>query len=158
MSYIRYVKSIKGLDIIWKNNNIFPFYKNISGSTVSNKRLKHAKNIVLLILKEERNKIENAFKTLAKKKFNNKPIFMKFDFKSSINRVINTVLSNESDDLYGESDGVKIWICKNKLSDQDLVGTILHESLHYICTFNNKDICEKDEHYVMKLLGEEHEC
>ena len=37
------------------------------------------------------------------------------------------------------------------------MGTILHEALHYLCTFNGKDICEKDEHYVMELLGEQYD-
>ena len=45
-------------------------------------------------------------------------------------------------------------MCKNKLSDAHLIGAILHESLHYLARFNNKEICEKDEHYVMELLGE----
>ena len=49
----------------------------------------------------------------------------------------------------------KIWISSNKLSDDELVGTILHESLHYLVTFNGNDICEKDEHQVMAKLGDD---
>ena len=41
------------------------------------------------------------------------------------------------------------------MNDTYLLGTMLHESLHYICTFNGKDICSKDEHYVMSLLGDD---
>jgi hypothetical protein len=40
------------------------------------------------------------------------------------------------------------------MSNEALVGTILHESLHNIGTINGKDICEKDEHTIMKSLGE----
>jgi hypothetical protein len=41
------------------------------------------------------------------------------------------------------------------MNDTFLLGILLHEALHYCCSFNGKDICSKDEHYVMRLLGEE---
>jgi hypothetical protein len=158
MSYIKHVKSIRGMDVQWLTPYIFPDYKDTSGSVVSNKRLKRAKEVVLLILLEEQEKIKNAYKTLAKRKYKDKKISIKYDFNGCIDRVYNTVLGKKNDDLHGESDGYKIWISKNKLNDSYLIGTILHESLHYAATFNNKEICEKDEHYVMELLGETLEC
>ncbi len=36
----------------------------------------------------------------------------------------------------------------------ELLGTMLHESMHYLCLFNDKFLCEKDEHAVMQSLGE----
>lgn len=158
MSYIKYVKTIKGMDVQWKVPFIFPKYKETSGSIVSNKRIKRAKEIVLLILLEEQEKIKNAYKTLAKKKYKDKKISIKYDFNSCLDRVKNTILAKENEILHGESDGYKIWISKNKLNDGHLIGTILHESLHYAATFNDKEICEKDEHYVMELLGESLDC
>ena len=41
------------------------------------------------------------------------------------------------------------------IKSKSLVGTILHESLHNIGMINGKDICEKDEHAIMKSLGEQ---
>ena len=49
----------------------------------------------------------------------------------------------------------KFWISAIKMSNEALVGTILYESLHNICTINGKDICEKDEHAIMNSLGEQ---
>lgn len=153
MKYIK--KKLKGFKVKWKPKHIFPIYKAISGSHVSQKRINRAKNIVIEILNSEKDKIDKAFKTLINKKYKNKNIMIKYFYNSSIERVKNTRLSNESDDIDAETNDNIIWICKNKLSDSHLIGAILHESLHYIARFNNKDICEKDEHYVMKLLGEE---
>ena len=63
-------------------------------------------------------------------------------------------LITDDEGIYGESDGVQIWISSVKMSNEALIGTILHESLHNICTINDKDICEKDEHAIMVSLGE----
>ncbi len=68
--------------------------------------------------------------------------------------VENTTLHTDDEELYGESDGFQIWITAIKMSNESLIGTILHESLHNICTINGKDICEKNEHAIMKSLGE----
>ena len=148
-------KNIKGFKLKWEGDNIFPNYPNTSGSYVSQKRINKVKNIVIQILIEEEKKILNAFKILAKKKYKNKKINVELNLNLALNKVNNTFVSKKNDDLHGESDDNKIWISKNKLNDQELIGTILHESLHYICTFNGNDICTKDEHYVMSILGDD---
>ncbi len=155
MSYKKFSSELKGIHITWDNNKIFPLYKNTSGSEVSQRRINKVIKIVLKILEEEENKIKKAFKELANKKYKDKKINIEYNFNSSIERIKNTKVSNSNEDLYGESDFDTIWISANKLSDDHLVGTILHESLHYLATFNKNDICEKDEHYVMRLLGED---
>ena len=146
---------MKGVHIIWDNNKIFPKYKYNSGSEVSQRRINKAVKIVLNIIESEKEKIKKAFKELASKKHKDKKIKIEYDFESSIERIKNTRVSKDSDDIHGESDFYTIWISANKLSDDELVGAILHESLHYLATFNGKDICQKDEHYVMRLLGDD---
>ena len=79
---------------------------------------------------------------------------VKVDILGAIDMVENTTLHTDDEGLYGESDGVQIWISSVKMSNEALIGTILHESLHNICTINGKDICEKDEHSIMESLGE----
>lgn len=154
MNYKKLASGIKGMHVIWKDGNIFPDYTFNSGSHVSQKRINKAIKVVVKILEDEENKIKRAFKELANKKYKGKKINIDFDFKSSINRVKNAKVNKESDFVDGESDYEQIWINSNKMSDDLLIGVLLHESLHYLTTFNNKDICEKDEHYVMGLLGE----
>ena len=153
MSYKIIAKSTKGYKIKW-GKGIFPEYGNLSGPKVSQKRINRAKTIVKLILQQEKNRIEKAFNTFAKKKFYNQKVNIKVDILAAINMVDNTTLHTDDQDIYGESDGEQIWISSVKMSNETLIGTILHESLHNICTINNKDICEKDEHAVMVDLGE----
>ena len=147
-------KNSKGMNIKWEGNYIFPSYSYNSGSVASTKRINRAKKIVISILKNNQKIIENAFKQFAKKRYGNN-VIITYDFNTAINKVENTRLGSESEFLNGESDDTTIWISKNKISDDYLVGTILHESLHYLAKFNNKDICEKDEHYIMSKLGED---
>lgn len=154
MKYKQLAKSTKGLSIRW-SDNLFPNYrKNMSGPKVSKKRIKRCVKIVELMLDENRNRITKTFYEFAKKKFYNKSVKVEVDIDSAIDAVNNTILHTDDDALYGESDGITIWISSIKMSDEELVGTILHESLHNICTINNKEMCEKDEHAVMRQLGD----
>jgi hypothetical protein len=154
MSYRKLAKSMKGMNIKW-SDKIFPDFRKVSGSKVSKKRIKRAAIIVVQILTDEQKRILEAFKTLAKKRHKDKKIIIDMDIKTAIERAKNTRLSKQNDDLYGETDGDRIWICANKMSEEELVSTILHECLHGITTFNDKEICEKDEHYVIRLLGDD---
>jgi len=155
MSYKKQCNKIKGIHIKWNNKNVFPIYKYNSAPVLSNKILKRAVDIVIKILIEEKSKIEKPFKYLAKKKYKGKNIKIYFDYETAIKRVYSTKIGSENDDCYGESDEKQIWIFKNKIPYDILVGTILHEALHYFAYFNGKEICESDEHQVMRMLGDD---
>ena len=79
---------------------------------------------------------------------------MDLKLEVAVHKIKNAVVCPGSDEDWGFSDEEKIWISTIKMNDTFLLGILLHESLHYCCTFNGKDICSKDEHYVMRLLGE----
>ena len=153
MSYKSIAESTKGYKIKW-SKGIFPDYRNLSGPEVSQKRINRAKNIVKLILDQERLKIRKAFHTFAKKKIYNQNVNVNVDINCALDMVDNTTLHTNDEALYGESNGIQIWISSIKMSNETLIGTILHESLHNICTINDKYICEKDEHAIMESLGE----
>lgn len=155
MKYKKLAKEMKGIHIKWEDGKIFPKYKYVSGSHVSQKRINKAKKIVLSILEEEENKIRKEFKNLLEKKFKGKYKSLKINFKLAKEKIKSAKLSKESDGLHGESNYYQIWISSNKLSDDELVGTMLHESLHFISTYDRNEICEKDEHYVMAKLGDD---
>eukprot|EP01084_Bolivina_argentea_P125102 221687_1 len=159
LDYKTYTRSLKGIYIKWsKNPNyIFPDYREVSGSHVSQKRINVAKQIVCLILQQEERKITKAFDDLARKKYRGKKMILSVDIPSAIKRVQTAKVKRDNDYDYGEADDENMWISACQLSDEYLVGTILHEALHYIAKFNGKDICEKDEHYVIKSLGDD-EC
>ena len=147
-------KNIKGVDIRW-GQGIFPEYRDISGPIVSKKRINRLKPIVKNLLIVEEDKILNAFKTLARKRYRGKTMMIKIDIPYALNRVDTVVLATDNEDIYGETDGYTIWISSIKMSDEILLGTMLHEALHGLVTFNKKGICEKDEHYCMSILGDD---
>ena len=95
MHYKKYASTLKGIDIRWSNDNnkIFPEYRDISGSFVSQKRINKIKGIIQLLLIQEENKIMKAFKTMANKFYNNDPT-LKINIKMALNRVESTTAKN----------------------------------------------------------------
>ena len=152
MSYKKQI--IRGSNITWTGNTIFPSYPSTSGSHVSQKRINRLKHLTKQILLQEKNRIEQEFKTFALKRYRDTPVCVLVDIPGDVARVDNTVLCNKQD-LYGESDGEKIWIAKEKMNDAYLLGTLLHEALHYAATFNGRYVCEADEHTVFRALGDD---
>ena len=108
---------------------------------------------MICILKTKQSQILAAFKQLAKRY--SKPPKIELHIEQAIEKVRNARVTYESEDLHGESDDYRMWIPAAKCNDTYLMGTMLHEALHYICTFDGSDICSKDEHYVMRLLGDD---
>jgi hypothetical protein len=133
--------------------SVFPSYPNTSGSFISQRRINKQKEAVIAILKTKQPQILAAFKQLAKRYSKQPKIEMHFD--QAIEKVRNARVTSDSDELHGESDDYRMWIPAAKCNDTYLLGTMLHEALHYICTFDGNDICEKDEHYTMRLLGDD---
>ena len=157
--YKTYARNLKGVYIKWSKNanHIFPEYRNVSGSHVSQKRINVAKKLVILILQQEEKTITRAFEELARKKYKGKKMIVSLDMESAIHRVNTAKVKRDNDEDYGEADDEGMWISACQCPDDELVGTILHEAIHYLATFNGKDICEKDEHFVIKMLGDD-EC
>jgi hypothetical protein len=62
---------------------------------------------------------------------------------------------NSNDNLYAETNGVKIWLNTYEKWDHDiLVSTLIHEALHYIIQTNGKHyISEEKEHKIMLQIN-----
>lgn len=132
---------------------IFPVYPNTSGSHVSQRRINKQKEGVIRVLQTRRADILAAFQQLAKRR--SKPPRIELHIDTAVEKVRRAKVTYDSEDLHGESDDYRIWIPAAKMNDTYLFGVMLHEALHYIATFDGKDICAKDEHYVMALLGDD---
>lgn len=132
---------------------IFPEYPETSGSYISQRRINKQKDTVIDILTTKQKHILAAFKQLAKR--HSKPPNIKLQIDKAIEKVRNAVVTHDSEELHGVSDDYRMWIPSCKCNDTYLMGIMLHEALHYVATFDGKDICEKDEHYVMTLLGDD---
>lgn len=135
----------------WAPGHIFPVYPPTSGSHASQRRVNKLKPVAVAILTEEATKVRRAFQTLARGRAKG----IQLDLDAACVKIENARMSPESGGLHGESDGDTIWISKNKINDAELLGVLLHESLHYCCTMDGRDICEKDEHRVMRALGDD---
>ena len=140
---------VKGAYVRW-SSKIFPSYRDVSGSVVSRKRLNRIKPLVKRILIDDASVIEKEFK---KRHSGN----VKVDFNLALEKVEGARLSSvvkPTEEFYGLTSGRFIWITPMKMSDECLIGTLLHEALHDICTVNGKFMCENDEHIVMRSLGD----
>lgn len=133
--------------------NVFPKYPPTSGSHVSQRRINKQKEVVVHILRTKQPQIRKAFEQLAKRY--SKPPKIELHIEQAIEKVYAARVTYDSEDLHGESYDYRMWIPAAKMNDTYLMGTMLHEALHYICTFNGKDICSENEHYVMRLLGDD---
>jgi hypothetical protein len=145
-------RPIKGVYVRWHadRNQIFPDYRDVSGSVVSMRRINKAKDLVNKIIDEERATIEREFT----KRCSGKP---RFDFDFAKEKVNSTKLSSvvkPDESVYGMTTAGTIWITPMKMSDELLIGTLLHEALHDICTVNGKVLCERDDHHVLRALGD----
>ncbi len=133
--------------------HIFPEYPHTSGSHVSQRRINKQKDAVIHVLQTRQAVILGAFQQLAKRR--SKPPKIELHIADAVEKVRHAKVMHDSDDLHGESDDYRIWIPAAKMNDTYLFGVMLHEALHYLATFDGKDICAKDEHYVMALLGDD---
>ena len=154
-SYKQIANITKGFSKLHWGKCLFPDYRELSGPKGSRKRINRAKIIVKYILEQESDRIIKAFENFAKKKYYNQNPTTIVDLNSAVSMVENTTLYTDDECLYGYSDGYSVYVSAIKMSNEALVGTILHESLHNIGTINGKDICGKDEHTIMKSLGEQ---
>lgn len=58
--------------------------------------------------------------------------------------------------IMGLAYSTQAFVSQNRtLSMQDLIGTIVHEALHYSFTYKGKSICTRTEHILMKKIAEE---
>tara|TARA_Y100001970_G_C13952388_1_gene708902 strand:- start:269 stop:733 length:465 start_codon:yes stop_codon:yes gene_type:complete len=152
--YGKYVH-IKGVSIKWSGQNIFPQYPSTSGSFVSQRRINKLKPLAIRILTEGKEQILKVFTNFLQRKYHGM-VKVSFDLAFAIDRIHTTkVHTYKKGDVFGECDENKIFIAKEKMNDSYLLGTMLHEALHYSCKCNNKYICEEDEHRIFNLVGDD---
>lgn len=61
--------------------------------------------------------------------------------------------------VWGESNDEDVWVSNEfEMTDPELVGTIMHEALHYVCRVDRgygfRDLCTRVEHGVMEFMGD----
>lgn len=78
------------------------------------------------------------------------------DVDRAIDRVRRCCVSDAvPDDCWGESDFFDVRISpREAFTDAELLGTMIHEALHYCATWDGHDIASHIEHEAMRHMGE----
>ena len=111
------------------------------------------KILAVALLRKEEKRIYKAFLDFSKKRYKDNPPQVLLDMEACIQRVYSALVCPEG--IYGECDEHRIWIAKEKMNNAYLLGTLLHEALHYSVRFNKQFICEEDEHCIFRKLGDD---
>ena len=101
--------------------------------------------------------MQKRFRNYAVRKYRCKPQQVKFDDAGAVRRIQRAVLSDERDDILGQTDGVLIEVMRVAMSQPELVGTLIHEALHDWCFVRGNSMPAKNEHHCMAYLGDPNE-
>lgn len=145
--------AVKGVHVRFRPSMVFPNYPNTSGSHVSQRRVNRLKPIALAVLQDREKTVFKAFQAFARRRHSDRPPKVRFDLETALRRVEGAAVCPEG--VYGECDEARVWVAREKMNDAYLLGTLLHEALHYAVTFNGKFVCEDDEHAVFRALGDD---
>ena len=75
-----------------------------------------------------------------------------------LDRIRMTKIAEVKSECYGESDDIEVCISGvMEMTDNELIATIIHEALHYICYTDRgygwRSMCTRDEHQAMYYYG-----
>lgn len=137
----------------------FPLELNPRKRLVTAMSLQRAKSRAIRQIRKFEKEILEVFIMVAKKTNTNSiNTRIRVDIDSAIERVRNVSLK-DMPKQYGICDEINVCVSSSyPMSNTDLVSTIMHESMHYICKVDRGygwiDMCTRDEHEVFCRLGE----
>jgi len=81
---------------------------------------------------------------------------IKVNTEEILKRIRIAIITDVKDNCYGESDDEEVCISGvMEMTDEELITTLIHESLHYICYTDRgygwRSMCTRDEHHAMFL-------
>ena len=126
---------------------------------VTQARLNRAKFQALRLVKKHEEDILLAFELAARDRSDKiKRVRVDID---KVSQRIRCCKLGECEGCYGESDDEEVYVNQNQVHTRnELIGTILHESLHYVCKecrgHGLRYMCTQAEHVAMTYLGEKY--
>lgn len=138
----------------------FPVVLNPEKRKVSQMRLQRAKSSAIRQIRLYEKEIVNMFTKVAKETNTNSiNTRVRVDIESAIERARNVSLK-DMPKQYGICDEIEVCVSSSyPMTQADLISTIMHESMHYICKVDRGygwiDMCTRDEHDVFRRLGED---
>ena len=110
------------------------------------------------ILKSRRRIGHMRFKCYAVRKYKCKPQQVTFDDKRAEQLIDNAVLYIDDPKYLGQTDNIQIRInAVRPLTYADIVGTLIHESMHNWCSVRGKYMSMQNEHHCMGMCGDPNE-
>ena len=138
-------------------HRVFPVYKsnarNRRMNVVTQIRIDSLKPVAINIIETETDSLQFAFDYLGKLFYRGEPITL--DINQSKRRLHNTRLGEVQEGFITESDEMDIVIAPGNMSDSYLLGTLLHEMIHYMGQIEGRFIDSHHEHLVMYMLGDD---
>lgn len=137
----------------------FPIVIDPTKRLVTEMRLTRAKSSAIRQIRKYKKEIVEVFNLVAKETNTNSiNTRVRVDIESAIERVRNVSLK-DMPKQYGICDEVNVCVSSSfPMCHADMVCTIMHESMHYICKVNRGygwiEMCTRDEHDVFRRLGE----
>lgn len=137
----------------------FPICINPVKRLITDMSLQRAKSRAIRQIRMYENEIIMMFNKVAKKTNTNSiNTRVRVDIDEAIERCRSATLKEMKQ--YGICDEINVCISSSyPMTDSDLVATIMHESMHYICKVDRGygwiDMCTRDEHEVFRRLGED---
>ena len=140
------------------NDRAFPSYPEVDagaeGPLVTAGRLQKAKWQARHIFNERLDLSQSAFRKYAQRKYRCKARQVCFDDRGAMRRIRDAVISYKNLNHLGETDGVQIRITGMPMTDELLVGTLIHEGMHNWCSVRGRFMSCENEHFCMTKVGE----
>lgn len=137
----------------------FPICLNPEKRKVTHMSLQRAKSRAIRQIRMYETEIVGMFTKVAKETNTNSiNTRVRVDIENAIERCRTVKLKEMKQ--YGICDEIEVCVSSSyPMTDSDLVATIMHESMHYICKVDRGygwiDMCTRDEHEVFRRLGED---
>jgi len=94
------------------------------------------------------------FRNFALRKYRCKRREVAFDDGGALRRIRDAVLFHDDPCCRGETDGAQIRISAIEMTHAELVGTLLHEAMHFWCAVRGRSMSVANEHHCMTRCGD----
>jgi len=140
------------------NDTVFPQETETTGRLVTPARLARAKFRAVRLFMQHRDDIEAAFRSFCFGQYD-KCTRVKVDMDEAIQRARRCIIDPFLEKVWGESNDEDVAVSDEfPMTDAELVGTVMHEALHYVVRLDRgygwRDLCTRVEHEVMAFLGD----
>ena len=141
----------------FRNDSVYPLANGSASNVVTPQRLQIAKWQACVEFKRRVTQKERTFTNFAARHYRCKRSQVKFDTAKSLRLIRNAVVSDECEDILGQTDGAQIEIMRVPMEHSEIVGVLLHEGMHNWCTVRGKYMSCANEHKCMATLGDPNE-